>query len=124
MMLEEVPPDLLLADFGSSVTAGAVSGLGILDRNSEIIIDGQIVTIREALMVRIDLFGHLQYGDHITVGGVDYIVNHEPIRIADGVFGWIPLDPVVDRGPDAGDSIVTQSGQYFRTGDGTTTFTT
>ena len=48
-MLEEVPADLLLQDFGLSITAGAVSGIGILDRNSEIILGGQVVMVVPSL---------------------------------------------------------------------------
>ena len=36
--------DVFLADFGVSVTAGAVSGLGILDLPGELVGDGMIFT--------------------------------------------------------------------------------
>jgi hypothetical protein len=38
-MIQEIPDDFLLADFGSSVTAGAVVGLGFMDRASQIIMN-------------------------------------------------------------------------------------
>ena len=92
MTFQQIPPDLLLADFGVSVTAGAVSGLGILDKNSEMLLQGQVVSIDYALTCRTDLFGQLQYGASITVDGVGYKVIHEPMRVADGVFSVIPLE--------------------------------
>lgn len=91
-MLEQIDPDLLLADFGLSVTAGAVSGIGILDQNSELTLSGQVVMIDYALTCRTALFGLLQYGAAITVDGEPYKVIHEPLRLADGVFCVIPLE--------------------------------
>ena len=37
-------PSLYLADFGVTIVAGAVTGLGILDMPSEILLDNQIVS--------------------------------------------------------------------------------
>jgi hypothetical protein len=93
-MLEQVDQDLLLQDFGLSVTAGAVSGIGILDKHSDIIIDGRIITVNHSLIVRTDQFGDLDYGDTLTVDGADYKVEHEPIRIADGVYSVVVLEPL------------------------------
>jgi hypothetical protein len=93
-MLEEVPADLLLQDFGLSASAGAVSGLGILDRNSEIILGGQVVMVDYMLTCRTDQFGALQYGSGIIVGGVSYTVRHEPLKLADGLYCSIPLERV------------------------------
>jgi hypothetical protein len=93
-MLEEVPADLLLQDFGLSATAGAVSGIGILDRNSEIILGGQVVMVDYMLTCRTDQFGALQYGSGIIVGGVSYTVRHEPLKLADGLYCSIPLERV------------------------------
>jgi hypothetical protein len=94
MVLEQVAPDLLLADFGVSVTAGAISGIGVLDQNSQIALQGQIIMVNYALTCRTDLFGNLQHGAAITVAGEPYEVDHEPIRIADGVYSVIPLERV------------------------------
>jgi hypothetical protein len=91
-MLEQVDQDLLLQDFGLSVTAGAVSGLGILDRHSDVILDGQIVTVNYSLIVRTDQFGDLNYGDTITVSTDSYKVEHEPLRIADGMYSVVVLE--------------------------------
>ena len=92
MALQQISDDLLLADFGVSVTAGAISGMGILDQNSEIILQGQVVMVDYALTCRTDLFGSLKYGDSVTVGAVTYKVIHEPLRFADGTFCVAPLE--------------------------------
>lgn len=91
-MLTEVDPDLLLQDFGSSVIAGAVSGLGILDRKSEILLNDRVITVEYSVIVRTDQFGDLQYGGTVTVAGEAYEVMHEPIRIADGLYSVLILD--------------------------------
>jgi len=91
-MLEEVPADLLLQDFGLSITAGAVSGIGILDRNSEIILGGQAVIVDYMVTCRTDQFGALQYGSGIAVDGISYTVRHEPLKLADGRYCSIPLE--------------------------------
>ena len=92
MALQQIDPDLLLADFGVSITAGAVSGIGHLDVNSELILNGQVVMIDYAVTCRTDLFGALTYGSAVTVNGVAYKVIHEPLRVADGVFCVVPLE--------------------------------
>lgn len=92
MVLQQIDDDLLLADFGVSVTAGAVSGIGILDQNSELILQGQVVMVDYALTCKTELFGGLQYGAAITVAGQAYKVLHEPLRFADGRFCIVPLE--------------------------------
>lgn len=116
-MLTEVDADLLLQDFGSSVIAGAVSGLGILDRKGDVIIDGQIVTVDHSLIARMDQFGNLQYGDIVRVDGETYKVHHEPIRIADGVYGVVLIEPFTADGL-VGTGITTITGDYLVTQDG------
>jgi hypothetical protein len=92
MAFEQIDDNLLLADFGVSVTAGAVSGIGVLDQNSELILQGQVVMVDHALTCRTALFGNLQYGTSITVDDQNYKVIHEPLRFADGRFCIIPLE--------------------------------
>lgn len=91
-MIEEVSPDLLLSDFGLSITAGAVSGLCILDENSEIILGGQVVMVDYTATCRTDMFGGLQYGSGVSVDGKGYTVRHEGLRLGDGAFCVIPLE--------------------------------
>jgi len=91
-MLQEIPDDFLLADFGSSVTAGAVVGLGIMDRASQIVMNDQVVTVDYALTVRTDQFGALQYGDQVQHEGQSYRLQHEPLKLADGRFCVMVLE--------------------------------
>lgn len=92
MALEQIDPDLLLADFGVSVTAGAISGIGMLDQNSQISLQGQVIMVNYALTCRTDLFGSLQHGSALTIAGEVFKVDHEPIRFADGMYCVIPLE--------------------------------
>jgi hypothetical protein len=80
-----------LADFGVPVTAGASSGLGILDQNSEMLLNGDVVSVDYALTCPVALFGGLSYGSAITVNGINYQVRHEPMRLDDGTFCVVPL---------------------------------
>jgi len=80
-----------LAGFGVPVTAGAVSGTGILDQNSELILGGDVVMIDYLLTILTSQFGNLAYGDSITIDGASYKVEHEPMRVDDGTFCRIPL---------------------------------
>lgn len=86
---------LFLADFGVSVTAGAVSGLGILDQNSEMLLGDQVVSVDYALTCQSSLFGTLAYGNTVTVAGTSYEVRHEPMRLDDGTFCVVPLALVI-----------------------------
>lgn len=79
---------------GVSVTAGAVSGTGQLDVNSELVLSGQVVSVDYALSCATALFGSLQYDDLITVDGGTYRVQHEPLRIGDGADCIVPLEKV------------------------------
>jgi hypothetical protein len=83
-----------LADFGVPVTAGASSGLGILDQNSEMLLGDQVVSVDYALTCEVALFGGLSYGSNIIVNNVNYQVRHEPMRLADGTFCVVPLAKV------------------------------
>ena len=77
--------DVFLADFGVSVTAGAVSSLGILDMPMEVVAGDQVLSIDYKLTVKTSDFGGLLYGDGITVDGVNYTVRSaQPID--DGRF--------------------------------------
>ena len=88
---------------GVSVTAGAVSGSGQLDLNSELVLSGQVVSVSYALSCATVLFGSLQYGDLITVDGATYRVQHEPLRIGDGADCIVPLE--FDGTPAPSDTI-------------------
>jgi hypothetical protein len=91
-MIQEVADDFLLADFGSSVTAGAVVGLGIMDRQSQVMMNDQVISVEYALTVRTDLFGSLGYGAEVVHQGVTYRLQHEPLKLTDGRFCVMVLE--------------------------------
>lgn len=85
--------DLFLADFGVSVTSGAVTGVGILDMPTEIVADGVVLTTDYKLTCKASLFGSLLYGDGITVDGVNYSIR-EVLKIDDGNFVELMLTKI------------------------------
>ena len=82
--------DIFLADFGVSCTAGAGSALGILDMPSQVLAGDMVLSTDYTLTARFADFGGLQYGDPITVAGVNYQVR-ETRQIDDGAFVEIGL---------------------------------
>lgn len=90
---EDLSVFLDLNGFGVPVTAGAVSGVGILDQNSEIILGGEITVIDYLLTVPTALFGGLTYGQVLTVDGVGYKAETQPQRFDDGMFCRVALVP-------------------------------
>lgn len=111
--------DPFLADFGVPVTAGAVSGVGILDLNSELILGGEINIIDYLLTVPTATFGSLGYGDAITVDGTSYKVETSPMRFDDGTFCRVALIKSAAVANNittlAGLRLVTQDGRYLIT---------
>jgi hypothetical protein len=80
------------AHLGSvGVTAGAVTGEGFLTENSELILGGEVAVVDYLLIVSTDTFGGLGYGDPVTVEGIDYKVEHRPMKFDDGTFCRVPL---------------------------------
>lgn len=90
----EADSNLFLQDFGLSVTAGAVSGLGILDQNSDMVLGGQVVNVEYSLTCKSSLFASLKYADAVVVDGVNYTVQHQPMRLDDGLFCLVSLQKV------------------------------
>ena len=88
-------PSVFLADFGVPVVAGVVTGTGILDLNSEIILGGEAVMIDYLLTVPTATFGGLGYGDTVTVDGTNYKTESQPMRFDDGTFCRVPLMLIV-----------------------------
>jgi hypothetical protein len=74
-----------------SVVAGAVTTTGMFDRQSELILDDQVISVENALTVKTSELGTLSYGQAIVVGGVNYTVRQEPMRIGDGMLCVVPL---------------------------------
>ena len=84
---------VFLSDFGVSVTAGAVSGVGILDMPGEAVMDGMVISTSYRLVCRSDQFGTVGYGASITVDSGAYKVQ-ENMPIGDGKFCSIQLEKV------------------------------
>jgi hypothetical protein len=84
---------LFLADFGVTVTSGAVTGLGILDMPSQVVAGDMVITTDYRLTARTSEFGGLIYGAAITVDGVNYQVR-EAMKIDDGEFSELMLTRV------------------------------
>jgi hypothetical protein len=81
------------------VVSGAVTTTGMFDRFSEFVLDGQAVSVENALTVKTSELGGLTYGDLLTVDGASYMVRHEPMRVGDGMLCIVPLKAV------AGDAV-------------------
>jgi len=111
---EDLSVFLDLNGFGVPVTAGAVSGVGILDQNSELILGGEITIIDYLLTVPTATFGSLGYGDAITVDGQSYKVETQPQRFDDGTFCRVPLI----KSAAVANNITTLSGLRLVTLDG------
>jgi hypothetical protein len=114
---EDLTVFLDLNGFGVPVVAGAVSGVGILDQNSELILGGEITIIDYLLTVPTATFGSLGYGDAITVDGVSYKCETQPQRFDDGTFCRVPLVrsaavaiPLLSRLLRTGSGMVLRSG--------------
>lgn len=82
--------DVFLADFGVSVTAGAVSSFGILDMPMDVIAGNQVLSTDYTLTAKATDFGDLVYGSQVNVNGVPYTVR-ETRLIDDGQFCQLGL---------------------------------
>ena len=116
---EDLSVFLDLNGFGVPVVAGAVSGVGILDQNSELILGGELTIIDYLLTVPTSTFGSLGYGDAITVDGVSYKCETQPQRFDDGTFCRVPLIKSAAVANNittlAGLRLVTLDGRYLTT---------
>lgn len=81
---------VFLNDFGVSVTAGAISGVGILDMPGQVLAGGMVLSTDYTLTCKAADFGGLLYGDSVTVNGVAYTVR-ETRLLDDGGFVEIGL---------------------------------
>lgn len=88
---------VFLSDFGVSVTAGAISGVGVLDMPGQVLAGGMVLSTDYTLTCKTADFGGLFYGDGITVGSVNYQVR-EVRKLDDGAFVEITLSKI---SPDA-----------------------
>ena len=86
--------DVFFSFGASSVSAGAVSGLGLLMMPGEIIADGMVMTTDYELTVKTAEFGNLEYGAGIVVDGVPYTVrNTKPMD--DGRLSIVQMQATV-----------------------------
>lgn len=77
---------------GVPVIWGAVTGAGILEQNSEMILSDQVITVEYVLHnLPTAEFGALTYGDSLTVDGVAYEVRHEAMKVGDGRYCVVAL---------------------------------
>ena len=83
-------PSIYLADFGVTVTAGAVTGTGILDMPREILLDNQIISTEYTVTCEASKFGDLLYGSQVNVNGAAYEVR-ATVLLTDGVFVQLSL---------------------------------
>ena len=83
-------PSIYLADFGVTVNAGDVSGRGILDMPSEILLDNQVISTEYTVTCEASKFGALLYGSQLTVNGAAYEVR-AAVLLTDGVFVQLSL---------------------------------
>jgi hypothetical protein len=77
---------------GVSVLWGAVSGEALLEQNTELVVNDQVLSVEYALHnLRADLFGALNFGDNLTVAGENYEVRHAPLLVGDGRYCVVML---------------------------------
>ena len=89
---EDLSVFLDLDGFGVPVTAGAVSGVGILDKSVEVFFGGDSKIIDYMLTAATAQFGNLAYGQAMTVDGVNFKVLEKPDPFdEDGALCRIPL---------------------------------
>jgi len=99
-------PTVFLVDFGVPVTAGAISGLGILDQPGALVADGMVISTDYTLRCEASKFGGLIYGAELTVDGINFQVRENRL-IDDGTFCEISL---LKLAPDS-----SAAGQHPRT---------
>jgi hypothetical protein len=73
------------------VVHGGLTTKGIFDRQSELIIDGQAISVENALTVKTSELGGLNYGSEVRVDGINYIARQEPMRVGDGLLCVVSL---------------------------------
>ena len=107
---EDLTVFLDLNGFGVPVTAGAVSGVGILDANVELFYDGGSKFIDYMLTVSYETFGNVPRGESITVDGKSYKVLETPDPYDDEALCRIHLKKIT--------AAIALTSRIFRTGSG------
>lgn len=84
---------------GVSVVAGAVSGSGVLNRNAELVSDGNVISAEYHLTLETAVFGHLQYGDVVSVDGEAFTVRQAPMTVGEGYNCFVLLEKADEMEP-------------------------
>jgi hypothetical protein len=100
--------DVFLADFGVTVTSGAISGIGILDMPGELVADGMIISTDYSIRCEASKFGDLLYGAAMTIDGNSYEVRDNRL-VDDGAFCMITLSKITA----ALSKLLLEDGFYF-----------
>ena len=91
--VEDLSVFIDINDFGVSVTAGAVSGFGVLDMPGDLVLDGMVISTDYSLRCEASKFGDLLYGAAMTIDGNSYEVRDNRL-IDDGAFCMITLSKI------------------------------
>lgn len=106
--------DLFFADFGKPVTAGSVSGLGILDSPGEYIQNERVIDDHPILRCQTSQFGSLGYKSPLVYDGQNYLVLEKPMLIGDGKMCLLLLERVTAP-PATAENLTTISGVNITT---------
>jgi len=106
--------DLFFADFGKPVTAGAITGLGILDSPGEYIQNERVIDDHPILRCQTSQFGSLGYKSPLIYDGQNYLVLEKPMLIGDGKMCLLLLESVTAP-PAAAENLTTISGVNITT---------
>ena len=82
--------DLFFQDFGVQVTAGGLTGVGILDMPTQMLRGDMVLSTEYSLTVKTAQFGALGYNDQIVVDGSLYQVR-DLMSLDDGAIARVSL---------------------------------
>jgi hypothetical protein len=85
--------DVFLGDFGVEVSAGPITGRGVLDMPTEVLADGMVLSTDYTLTCKTSEFGNLLYDSTVLVEGVVYVVRSVR-KIDDGRLCEVALTKV------------------------------
>lgn len=81
----------ILADWGEPLTIGGIEGLGILSRQTQVILDDVVVYEGDSILASEELCNNLKRGDYLNLNGIDFLVIGDPFSSADGLLCRIPV---------------------------------